>query len=216
LSAPFAFARAIAGRAERCGIDLSQSALQALADHARRVLEQNDKLGLTAITEPQEFVERHIGEGFEGAAMLEASVAGELLDLGSGNGYPALPVVAARPGLRPLLAEATPGKAEFLRSVLSECFGVGEVLAGQIQRPSDLRERPPFRVIVTRAMGGWERILPRMAASLVERGEILVWAGQELEAVSKRAAWRKLELREKRPLPGRERSWVWRLRRAAI
>jgi 16S rRNA G527 N7-methylase RsmG len=216
LNERFDFERAIVRRAARCGIELPEQSLGALVDHARCVLEENDRLRLTAITEPREFVERHIGEGFEGAAMLEATVEGDLLDLGSGNGYPALPLVAARPGLKPLLAEASPGKAEFLRSVLAECFDSGEVLAGQVQRPSDLQGRPPFRLIVTRAMGGWEKILPRMAACLAEGGELLVWAGQELERVARRSAWRRLELLERRGLPGRERSSVWRLGRTTI
>jgi 16S rRNA (guanine527-N7)-methyltransferase len=213
LKEDFDFERAIARRAESCGIDLPDRYSRALADHARHVLMENDRLDLTAITEPEKFVERHIGEGFEGAAMLEAGIAGELLDLGSGNGYPALPLIAARPGLRPLLAEASPGKAEFLRAVLAECFESGEVLARQVQRPSDLQGRSHFRFIVTRAMGGWEKILPRMAACLMEDGELLVWAGRELQSVAKRASWRRLELVERRPLPGRERSAVWRLRR---
>lgn len=213
MNASFDFERAIADRAASCGIDLQESSLQALAEHARRVLAENDRLGLTAITAPREFVERHIGEGFEGAAMLEPTVEGDLLDLGSGNGYPALPLVASRPGLVPLLAEASPGKAEFLRSVLSACFESGEVLAGQVQRPADLPGRLPFRLIVTRAMGGWEKILPRMAACLAEDGELLVWAGRELRAVAGRAAWRRLELIERRALPGRERSFIWKFTR---
>jgi 16S rRNA (guanine527-N7)-methyltransferase len=175
------------------------------------VLRENDRLGLTAIKEPGEFVERHIGEGFEGAAMLAEDVEGALLDLGSGNGYPALPLVAARPGLVPLLAEASPGKAEFLRELLAVSFESGEVLARQVQRPSDLEGRAPFRLVVTRAMGGWEKILPRLSACLAKEGELLVWAGEELERVATRSAWSKLRLLERRPLPGRQRSWIWRL-----
>jgi 16S rRNA (guanine527-N7)-methyltransferase len=214
LSGRFDFELAISSRAEICGIKLAKPSVRGLARHARRVLHANKELGLTSITEPREFLERHIGEGFEGAAMLAEGVEGELLDLGSGNGYPALPLVAARPGLKPLLAEASAGKAQFLRLVLAECFGSGEVLAGQVQRPSDLKGCGPFRLMITRAMGGWEKILPRMAICLQDGGELLVWAGQELEAVARRSAWRRLELLEKRALPGRERSWIWRLGRA--
>jgi 16S rRNA (guanine527-N7)-methyltransferase len=209
-----ALAGAIVARAAACGVELPDEAVDSLVLHIRRVRERNEELHLTSIDDADEYVERHLGEGFEGAAMLPRDVAGPMLDLGSGNGYPGLPVAAARPGLRPLLAEASPAKAAFLRSVVEEAFPGGTVLDRQVQRPADLRDAPLFRVIVTRAAGGWERILPRLAPCLEPDGRLLVWAGESMHAVSGRTAWRRYRLEEKRPLPERERSWIWRFGRA--
>ena len=91
---------AIAERAKSVGIVLSKLSCHALAAHARAVLEANKRLHLTAITQPAAFFERHLGEAFEGAALLPASIKGVLLDLGSGNGYPGIPLAIARPGCR--------------------------------------------------------------------------------------------------------------------
>jgi 16S rRNA (guanine527-N7)-methyltransferase len=205
---------AIKSRAAACGIDLHAEMIAALADHAGLVMASNERLHLTTITDPRAFIERHLGEGFEGAAMLAPDVTGELLDLGSGNGYPALPLAAARPGLRPLLTEASQGKAAFLGAVLEECGFTGRLLSRQVQRPGDLEEgQAPFRLIVTRALGGWERILPRFAQSLQDEGEMLLWAGGDVAAVARRSAWRRLRLLERKALPGRERSWIWRFGR---
>jgi 16S rRNA (guanine527-N7)-methyltransferase len=209
-----ALAGAIAARAAACGIVLPQDALDALVLHARRVREQNERLHLTSIDEAEEYVERHLGESFEGAAMLAGEITGPMLDLGSGNGYPGLPVAAARAGLRPLLAEASAAKAAFLRSVVAGSFPGGEVLERQVQRPADLEDVAPLRVIVTRAAGGWERVLPRLASCLEPEGSLLVWAGRRMEAVIDRPAWRRYRLEERRALPGREHSWVWRFRPA--
>ena len=200
----------IAERAKNCGVALPEAALAALALHARRVHERNDELHLTSIRDPREFVERHLGESFEGAAMLDPMIEGALLDLGSGNGYPGLAVAAARPGLRPLLSEASGRRAAFLRDVVEEAFPGGAVLERQAQRPADLGDAAPFRVVVTRAVGGWERILPRMAPALGPGGSLLVWAGRQMEATARRKAWGRYRLAERKPLPGRERSWVWR------
>jgi 16S rRNA (guanine527-N7)-methyltransferase len=208
-------AATIEARATACRLSLPDGAAEALALHARMVLDENDRLHLTSISEPEEFVERHLGESFEGAAMLAADVTGELLDLGSGNGYPALPLSAARPGLRLLMTEAVAGKAEFLSAVLDECGFGGGVLAKQVQRIADLDpERGPFRLITTRALGGWERLLPRFASALREDGELLLWAGGGVDRITRRSAWRKLRLLERRALPGRERSWIWRFSRS--
>jgi 16S rRNA (guanine527-N7)-methyltransferase len=202
---------AIAERAAASGIELALPAVEALAIHAQRVLDENDRLHLTAIRKREEFIERHIGESFEGAAMLAPDVQGGMLDLGSGNGYPALPLAAARPGLVPLLTEASKGKAEFLRAVITECGFKGALLAGQIQRPSDLEEgQTDFRLVTVRALGGWERILPRFSSCLHDGGELLLWAGEDVERVARRSAWKKLQLIDKKALPGRDRSWVWR------
>jgi len=202
--------QAIAERAKKCGLALPEASLAALALHARRVRERNDELHLTSIRDPWEFVERHLGESFEGAAMLEPGIEGGLLDLGSGNGYPGLAVAASRSGLRPLLAEAARAKAAFLRGVVAEAFPMGAVLEKQVQRPADLGRAGPFRAIVTRALGNWERVLPRLAPALVEEGTLLVWAGSQMEAVAARKAWGRYRLVERKSLPGRERSWVWR------
>jgi 16S rRNA (guanine527-N7)-methyltransferase len=202
--------KAIRERAEKCGLLLRETGLAALALHARRVRERNEDLHLTSIHEPREFIERHLGESFEGAAMLAPEVSGTMLDLGSGNGYPGLPVAAARPGLRPLLAEAARAKAAFLRGFVEEAFPGGAVLEAQIQRPDDLGDAGPFRVIVTRALGNWERVLPRLVPALEPEGTMLIWAGSQMEAVATRKAWQRYRLIERRLLPGRERSWVWR------
>ena len=204
----------IGERAKKCGLELPQAALAALALHARRVRERNDDLHLTSIHDPREFVERHLGESFEGAAMLEPGMGGSLLDLGSGNGYPGLAVASARPGLRPLLAEAARAKAAFLRGVVEEAFPGGAVLEGQVQRPADLGGSGPFSAIVTRALGNWERVLPRLASALDSRGTLLVWTGAQMETVATRKAWGRFRLVERKPLPGRERSWVWRFETA--
>ena len=55
----------IRSRASDSEIDLTDAAVNALAQHARAVLRENEQLHLTTITEPEEFVERHLGEAFE-------------------------------------------------------------------------------------------------------------------------------------------------------
>jgi len=207
--AGFDLERAIRARAARCGIELGPQGARALADHARAVIEANPLLHLTTIDEPEAFVERHLGEAFEGAALLDGDIEGTLLDLGSGNGYPGLPLTVARPGLRPLLAESSQRKAAFLNDVLQSIGSTGEVIHTHVERAQQLGARPPLRLITTRATGGWQKILPRLTPSLEDRGQLMVWAGQEMEAVARRTAWRALTLRQRKPLPDRDRSWIW-------
>jgi hypothetical protein len=79
-----------------------------------------------------------------------------------------------------------------------------------VQRAADLGDARPLRLLVCRAMGSWQKVLPRLAAALEPAGELLLWAGPEVETVARRTAWSRLQLAQRKPLPGRERSWVWR------
>lgn len=182
---------------------------QALADHARAVLAANEHLHLTSIVDPEAFLERHIGEGFAGAALLPPGVRGRMVDLGSGNGYPALPVAAVHPGLRLELAEAGRAKAEFLAGL-----GVA-VVARQVQRPADLPSGDPIRVLTTRAMGGWQKIVPRMAPALAQPTDVLVWAGEEMAILLGRSVWKRYRLLDRVPIAGTDRSFIWHLGAAA-
>lgn len=211
--AGFDLERAIRERAGRAGFVLEAAAVTILAEHARRVLRANERLHLTTITEPSEFVERHLGESFEGAALLPEDARGLVLDLGSGNGYPGIPLAVARPRLRVVLAEASRKKAAFLEATIAT-LGLAsvEVFAHQVQRPSDLGGLGPFRAIISRAMGHWEKILPRFASALEPDGRVLLWAGAEVETIAKREVWKRYALVGRRELPGLERGWVWEFR----
>ena len=123
-------------------------------------------------------------------------------------------MAAVHRGLRPVLTEASYRKAGFLRSALEHAgWPDGRVHAAQVQRPADLPgDLGVVKVLTTRAMGGWERVVPRMAKALAPDGHVLLWAGEDAERVLARAAWTRLRLERRAPLPGRASSWVWWLR----
>jgi 16S rRNA G527 N7-methylase RsmG len=194
---------AIEARAAAAGLVLPPGASSRIAEHARLVGQAAAALHLTTIADPASFLERHIGEAFEGAAMLDAGVRGTLLDLGSGNGYPGIPVAIARPSLRPALAESSRRKAAFLESVLASIALDGTVLDRRIQRANDLESIAPIDVLVTRAAEGWESVLPRLASCFRVGGIVLIWAGLGANKIVTRASWRRFELVRSHELPGR-------------
>lgn len=199
----------IAERAATAGLEISNEAAGVIADHARRVLEHNERLQLTTVSDAEAFLERHIGESLEGAALLDPHAQGRLLDLGSGNGYPAIPIAAVRPGLEPVCIEAAGGKARFLEETLAATLRRGAVWHRQVQRPADFEDTEPVRVLTSRAMGNWERIFPRVAPMLAPNGIAMLWAGESVGEIGARDAWRRLSLVARHALPHRERSWIW-------
>jgi len=209
---------AIAQRARSAGIEIDAAASAALATHARSVLAANERLHLTTIDAPDEFLERHLGEAFEGASVLDRGVTGIHVDLGTGGGYPALPFLIARPALRSFLVEASHKKAEFLRRALAACglSARAEVLERQVQRAADLGEANPIRVLTVRAVGGWSKLVPKLAPLLDANGVALLWAGEEVEQVRHREAWKRFELVARHPLPAMDRAAIWEFRRTQV
>jgi 16S rRNA G527 N7-methylase RsmG len=121
----------------------------------------------------------------------------------------------ARPGLKLVLTEASGKKAGFLRSVLVRSgLRDARVLERQIQRAEDLGETDQVRVLVTRAMGSWEKVVPRLASRMTADAQVLLWAGAGQERIFARKVWQRFRPAGRHPLPGRDRSWIWYLRRA--
>lgn len=199
----------VMARAKASGVEISDRDGDALLAHARLVLEHNANLHLTSITGKEAFLERHFRESFEGAAMLPAAIEGTLLDLGSGNGYPGIPLAISRRGLAPVLAESSQKKAVFLRGALQIAeLTSGRVLEKHVERAADLAELGPIAVIASRAMGGWERIVPKLTKSLQPGGLVLLWMGAEAIRVTQRASWMHLSAAGLRRFPGSRSSVV--------
>jgi len=118
-----------------------------LSTYLDLLLRWNARTNLTAIREPEEIVRRHFGESLFVAAQLpECST---LLDLGSGAGFPGLPIQLARQGLRVTLAESQNKKASFLREAVRTLGLETEVWGDRVERmPAERR----FAVVSLRAV----------------------------------------------------------------
>lgn len=93
--------------------------LEVLDQYLEVLLEWNARTNLTAIRDPEEIVRRHFGESLFLATHVSGglSTGAEVLDFGSGAGFPGLPLQLYRPDLRVFLAESQNKKSAFLREV---------------------------------------------------------------------------------------------------
>lgn len=99
------------------------------------LLRWNERTNLTAIRAPEEMVQRHFGESLFAGGVLGRFVGGtaEVLDFGSGAGFPGLPVQLLLPQVRVTLAESQGKKAAFLREVVRSLGLRTEVWAGRVE-----------------------------------------------------------------------------------
>jgi 16S rRNA (guanine527-N7)-methyltransferase len=89
-----------------------------MSEYLDLLLRWNARTNLTAIRQPEEIVRRHFGESLFAAAHLGEPLPGTLLDLGSGAGFPGLPIALAHPEIAVTLAESQNKKSTFLREAV--------------------------------------------------------------------------------------------------
>lgn len=91
------------------------------------ILEGNQKLNLTRITDPQEFWEKHLWDSLRGVALLLrvgekdfTSPPHHFIDIGTGAGFPGIPVAIALPDCTVTLVDSTRKKIAFIENILPE------------------------------------------------------------------------------------------------
>ena len=148
----------LAVRARRLGIELSPLQSAQFKVYRQELLAWNQRVNLTAITAPEEVDIKHFLDSLTVVLALGpmAGAVGStrVLDVGSGGGFPGLPLKIAFPDLRVALLEVTQKKAAFL-TYMKETLGLYDVeiinaRAEDAGHDSAYRER--FDVVVTRAL----------------------------------------------------------------
>lgn len=157
--------------------------------HARLLTAWGAAMSLTAIREPGAIARRHVCDSLSAVPRLESLIAegGALLDLGSGAGYPGLPIAAALALGRVALVESVGKKARFLdvagaavAAILAEELAASapriETLA---DRAEDLAQEEGHRamwdVVTARAVGSLAEVVELGLPLLREGGWLLAW-----------------------------------------
>jgi len=99
---------------------LSDQQLAQVSTYLDLLLKWNARINLTSVRQPEEIVTRHFGESFFAARLLGLADprGSSLIDLGSGAGFPGLPIKLYAPALAVTLIESNQKKATFLREVI--------------------------------------------------------------------------------------------------
>ncbi|MEG9438015.1 16S rRNA (guanine(527)-N(7))-methyltransferase RsmG [Edaphobacter sp. HDX4] len=97
---------------------LSSPLLAQLSGYLDLLVRWNTRTNLTAVRSPEEMVSRHFGESLFAGGLLGDETPDTLLDLGSGAGFPGIPIALLQPSIAVTLAESQNKKAAFLREVV--------------------------------------------------------------------------------------------------
>lgn len=139
-------------------------------------------MSLTAVTDPVEIIRFHFGESI--FALTAGAVSdGRLADVGSGAGFPGLPIRLARPSINLTMIESNIKKCTFLREVSRKLRIDGDVrvLNGRMEDipPPSPSEDERFDFISARAVGDFDALLDFARKFLTKKGRLVLWIGQE-------------------------------------
>jgi 16S rRNA (guanine527-N7)-methyltransferase len=154
------------------------------------LLKWNKTVSLTTVTELDQILAFHFGESLFALPMLPVEKS-RLADVGSGAGFPGIPLAMARPSLDVTLIEPNAKKFAFHNEVVRQ-LSLANVRAVR-GRTGDLQfSDEDFEVVTARAVGEFDDLLGWAKARITPGGKLILWVGdQDMKhiATDKRFEW---------------------------
>ncbi len=169
-------ASTIASLLEPCVTGLTEAQLAQVSAYLELLRKWNARTNLTSVRDANNIVTRHFGESFFAARRLfpAAEAAMRAIDVGSGAGFPGLPLKIYAPALRLVLIESRNKKATFLKEVVRALdLRDVQVFTGRAEDFPDRAE-----LVTLRAVERFASVLPVAARLVAPAGRIVLLVGE--------------------------------------
>lgn len=183
-----AWTRRLSEGANALGLVLDESQLATLWRYARMLRERNEHVNLTSIVSPEGILTLHMLDSLSIAPHL--GDARRIIDVGTGGGFPGIPLAVANPGRRFTLIDGTQKKIRFVAEAIAALdIRNAEAIAA---RAESYPGEKNFDVVVARAVAALADVLHNTQGLLAAHGRILAMKGKlpadELRALPR--GWR--------------------------
>lgn len=168
--------------ASELALTLTNEQIQQLAIHFSLLLQWSRKVNLTSLCDPAEIARRHFGESLYLAKILPAPSSQQslMIDVGSGAGFPGLPLKVAWSETAAVLLEPNRKKAAFLKEVIRRAeLKQAEVRTERLEEASRGELRQKASLVTMRAVAGSEELLENMRNLLRVGGQIALFLGAQ-------------------------------------
>jgi 16S rRNA (guanine527-N7)-methyltransferase len=165
------FKELLAQAATEYGLSLSENQLIAMETYYRLLIEWNEKINLTAITLPHDVAVKHMIDSLSCYREDIFSSDTSVIDVGTGAGFPGIPLKIYRPDLKLTLMDSLNKRLLFLREVTDtlELRGVELVHARAEEGGKNRQYRAKFQIAVSRAVARMN-VLSELCLPFVQTG----------------------------------------------
>ncbi len=154
----------------RFNVELTDAQIDKFDAYAKMLIEYNEKVNLTAITEPDDIVIKHFADSLAVKKYSPCELKGSLADVGTGAGFPGMPLLITSPELNVTFFDAVNKKLDFIRYVISELGLNASVIHSRAEDAGKMPEyREKFDFATARAVAQL-RILSEFCLPLVKVG----------------------------------------------
>ncbi|MBQ8535854.1 MAG: 16S rRNA (guanine(527)-N(7))-methyltransferase RsmG [Clostridia bacterium] len=193
-------------RLQTCGIPITLESCSLICRYHALLIHWNNQMDLTNVTDAQEALNRHYADSLLPLTRGELFPQGaSLIDVGTGAGFPGLPLAMARPDLNVTLLDAQQKRVSFLQAVIDELH-LSNVRAIHARAEDGARLphlRESFDLAVARAVACAPVLLEYLLPFVKIGGRALMWKGPSVrdELAQANAAAQKLGGQLEEPLP---------------
>jgi 16S rRNA (guanine527-N7)-methyltransferase len=163
--------------AKHLDIQIDKRKIDQFAVHAMELMKWNQKINLTAITDPFDIAVKHVLDSIAPVKIIPSHAS--LLDIGSGGGFPGIPLKISLPSLSVTLIDASRKKVNFLKHIIRtlelENINALHVRAAKFAREPDIAKS--FDVVISRALSSMTSFAWTAIPFLNNEGVIIAMRG---------------------------------------
>ena len=139
--------------AEKLGISIDPQQLSRFETLSELLVEQNKTMNLTAITDPDGIAVKHFADSISVLTAAEIPQGSRVLDVGTGAGFPALPLLIMRPDIDLTMIDSTAKKLKYVENTVNELGLIATTLRTRAEEAGQNKEfRESFDFVVSRAV----------------------------------------------------------------
>lgn len=145
------------------------------------VITVNEHLNLTRITDEAQAAQAHFADAMLLTNYVDLPRGCRVIDVGTGAGFPGVPLKLLRPDIDMTLLDAAGKKTDFISSALSPLGVEASVVCGRAEELARTKLRESFNVAVSRAVASLPMLLELCVPLLCTGGMLAAWKGETAE-----------------------------------
>lgn len=165
--------------AKELDIEMRESDIKAFSVYLEELKKWNEKINLTSLRSDKDITIKHFLDSLTAARFLKDNNVSSLLDIGSGGGFPGIPLKIVMPELKVTLLEAIEKKVNFLKHVI-RTLGLNniEAIKGRAEDEEIIKAyKTSFDCVISRALSSIKDYINLAEPYIKEKGIILAMKG---------------------------------------